>query len=232
MTTAPPVRVALDDVHVRLGDRDVLRGVDLHLAERRVAVIGANGSGKSTLARLLDGLVLPTRGTVRVDGLCTRRDGRAVRRRVGLVLPDPDAQILLPTPAEDVACTLRPHRLPRAEVRARVAEALDRFGLAEHADRPAHVLSGGQKQLLALASVLVGRPALVVADEPTARLDLRHARRVAEALDALEQTVVLVTHDLDLAARYERVLVVDDGRVVVDDAPGPAVAAYRALQAA
>ncbi|WP_265523160.1 energy-coupling factor ABC transporter ATP-binding protein [Oerskovia flava] len=221
--------VELEDVHVRLGERDVLRGVDLVLREHRVGVVGANGSGKSTLARLLNGLVLPTRGSVRVDGQDTARHGATVRRRVGFVFTDPDAQIVMPTVAEDVAYSLRRHRLGATEADRRVHEALDRHGLAGHADHPAHLLSGGQKQLLALTSVLVTEPQLVVADEPTTLLDLRNTRRVARELLALPQQVVLVSHDLDLLADYDRVLVVDDGRVVADDEPGPAVAHYRKL---
>jgi biotin transport system ATP-binding protein len=221
--------IVLDDVHVHREGRHVLRGVSLRIAERRVAVLGANGSGKSTLARLLNGLVLPTRGSVHVDGLDTRRRGRDVRRRVGFVFTDPDAQIVMPTVAEDVAYSLRRSGLTRGEVAARVAAELERHGLADHAEHPAHLLSGGQKQLLALVSVLVSGPRLVVADEPTTLLDLRNTRDVAARLAALTQDVVLVTHDLDLVAAYDRVLVVDDGRVVVDDVPAVAVPAYRAL---
>lgn len=219
----------LEGVGHRYGDRTVLDGVDLTLAERRIGVVGPNGSGKSTLARLLNGLVLPTRGRVLLDGLDTARDGRAVRRRVGFVFTDPDAQIVMPTVAEDVAFSLRRAGLSRAEVAARVREALDRFGLADHADHPCHLLSGGQKQLLALTSVLVTAPDVLVCDEPTTLLDLRNARRVTQVLADLEQQVVLVTHDLDRLAGWDRVLVVDGGRVVADDAPAPAVAAYRAL---
>ena len=223
--------IELHDVHVRLGERDVLRGVSLRLGERKIAVIGANGSGKSTFARLLNGLVLPTRGTVSVDGLDTRRDGGAVRRRVGFVFTDPDAQIVMPTVAEDVAFSLRRQRLPSEAVRARVLGVLTRFGLADHADHPAHLLSGGQKQLLALASVLVTEPAVLVADEPTTLLDLRRTRQVAELLLSLSEQVVLVTHDLDLLDGWNRVLVVDEGRLVADDVPAAAVRAYRALMA-
>lgn len=223
--------VVLDGVRVRHGEREVLRGVSLRLTEGRVAVVGANGSGKSTLARLLNGLVVPTSGRVLVDGLDTRRRGREVRRRVGFVFTDPDAQIIMPTVAEDVAYSLRRSGLSRAEVAARVAAELDRHGLAGHADHPAHLLSGGQKQLLALTSVLVTAPRLVVADEPTTLLDLRNTRAVAARLAALDQHVVLVTHDLDLVTGYDRVLVVDDGRVVVDDVPAVAIPAYRALMA-
>ncbi|MCK2219418.1 energy-coupling factor ABC transporter ATP-binding protein [Actinomadura sp. ATCC 31491] len=217
------------DVHVRLGERDVLRGVTASLAERRVGVIGANGSGKSTLARLINGLARPTSGAVTVLGLDTRRHAAEIRRGVGFLFTDPDAQIVMPTVAEDVAFSLRRHRLPRAEVDRRVAEVLGRYGLAGHADHPAHHLSGGQKQLLALCSVMVLEPKVLVMDEPTTLLDLRHSRQVGELLREMPQQVVVVTHDLPLLTGFDRVLVLDEGRVVADGAPGEAVAHYRKL---
>jgi biotin transport system ATP-binding protein len=223
------VTILLDGVTHRFGERTVLRGIDLELRERRIGIVGANGSGKSTLARLLNGLVVPSSGTVLVDGLDTRREGAAVRRRVGFVFSDPDAQIVMPTVAEDVAFSLRRSGLPRDAVRERVGQALARFGLQEHADHPAHLLSGGQKQLLALTSVLVTEPAVLVCDEPTTLLDARNARRVGELLAALPQQLVLVTHHLEQVEGFDRVLVVEDGRVVADGAPQPALTAYRAL---
>ncbi|GAA3133663.1 ABC transporter ATP-binding protein [Planomonospora alba] len=223
--------IELTDVHVRLGQRDVLRGVTVSLTERRIGVVGANGSGKSTLARLLNGLVLPTSGTVTVAGLDTRRHAARIRRRVGFLFTDPDAQIVMPTVAEDVAFSLRRRGLARQEADRRVREVLVRYGLHEHADHPAHHLSGGQKQLLALCSILVLEPEILVMDEPTTLLDLRHSRQVAALLRELPQQVVAVTHDLALLEDFDRVLVVDDGRVVADGAPAAALERYRELMA-
>ncbi|MEV6151851.1 ABC transporter ATP-binding protein [Nonomuraea sp. NPDC052129] len=221
--------IELDDVRVRLGQREVLRGVTARLPERRVGVIGANGSGKSTLARLLNGLVLPTSGTVTVLGDDTRRHAARIRRRVGFLFTDPDAQIVMPTVAEDVAFSLRRHKLPREEVQRRVTDVLDRYGLAGHADHPAHQLSGGQKQLLALCSVLVLEPEILVMDEPTTLLDLRHSRLVADVLRDLPQQVVVISHDLALLADFDRLLVMDEGRIVADAAPPAAIGHYRKL---
>lgn len=209
--------------------RTVLRDVDVRLPERRVGVVGANGSGKSTFARLLNGLVVPAEGAVTVDGLDTRRDGRAVRRKVGFCFTNPDAQIVMPTVREDVAFGLRRRDLSKHEVALRVDEVLNRFELGDHVDHPAHLLSGGQKQLLALASVLVTGPSILVLDEPTTLLDLRNTQRVARLLETLEQQVVLVTHDLELVEAFDRVLVFEDGRLVHDGAPAEAVASYRQL---
>ena len=210
----------------------ILHPVSCSLTERRVAVVGANGSGKSTLARLVNGLVTPSSGRVLVDGLDTVRDGAAVRRRVGFVFTDPDAQLVMPTPREDVALSLRRLPLGRADRDARVREVLGTFGLAGRAEVSVHALSGGQKQLLALAGVLATEPDVLVCDEPTTLLDLRWRRVVDELLESVPQQVLQVTHDLDAAARADRVLVVDGGRVVFDGAAPDGVAHYRALMAA
>jgi biotin transport system ATP-binding protein len=211
--------------------RTVLQDVSVTIEDHRVGVIGANGSGKSTFARLVNGLVLPTEGRVEVDGLDTRRSGREVRRRVGFCFTDPDAQIVMPTVAEDIAFGLRRRGLSREEVADRVRSALRAYDLAGHADHPAHLLSGGQKQLLALASVLVTEPAILVMDEPTTLLDLRNANRVADLVASLDQQVVLVTHHLELVRGFDRVLVFDGGRLVCDDVPEAAVRHYRELMA-
>ena len=209
----------------------VLRETSLELTEQRVALVGPNGSGKSTLARLLNGLVEPTSGRVVVDGLDVARKGREVRRRVGFVFTDPTAQLVMPTVLEDVALSLR-HRVRGREERAAAArEVLASYGLEGLAGRSVHALSGGQRQLLAIAGVLATEPAILVADEPTTLLDLRNARRIGDLLLGLPQQLVVATHDLDLALRCDRALLVDDGRVVADGAPAEVVAHYRASAA-
>ncbi|MCG5240980.1 energy-coupling factor ABC transporter ATP-binding protein [Azospirillum doebereinerae] len=208
------------------GDRAVLSDLSFRLTERRVAILGGNGSGKSTLARLLNGLLVPTGGSVTVDGLDTRTDGRAVRRKVGFVFQNPDVQIVLPTVEEDVAFGLKARKIPKEEIARRVTAALDRHGLARYRHQPAHQMSGGEKQLLAIAGVLVLEPDHVVFDEPTTLLDLRNRRRVIETIRALPQKAVVVTHDLDMVMDFDRVLVLEDGRVVADAPPAVAVPAY------
>jgi biotin transport system ATP-binding protein len=216
-------------VHHRFGDRVVLDGIDLNLSQHRVGIVGANGSGKSTLARMINGLIRPTSGAVTVDGLDTAAKGREVRRRVGFVFTDPDNQIVMPTVAEDVAFSLRRSGLTKPEIAERVAAALRRFQLHDHADHPTHLLSGGQKQLLALAAVLITRPDVVVADEPTTLLDLRNARMVNDLLAGMPEQVVLVTHHLHLLDQFDRVVVLDSGRVIADGPPPAAVDAYTRL---
>jgi biotin transport system ATP-binding protein len=218
------------------GTATILHPTALTLAERRVSIIGANGSGKSTLARLVNGVVEPSAGSVAITTdrgrLDTVAHGAAVRREVGFVFSNPDAQLIMPTAAEDVALSLRRAHRDKRERRRAALETLERFGLEALAERSVHTLSGGQKQLLAIASVLATDPAILVADEPTTLLDLRNSRMIGELLLSLPQQVVLVTHDLELAARADRTLVIDAGRVVFDGAPGEAVAHYRALSEA
>lgn len=209
--------------------RTVLRDVSVRMDEHRIGIIGANGSGKSTFARLLNGLVEPTTGEVLINSLSTRRDAREVRRLVGFCFTDPDAQIVMPTVREDIAFSLKPLKLDKAEVDSRVDAIMSRFGLAGHADHPAHLLSGGQKQLLALASVLISDPELLVMDEPTTLLDLRNARMISEVVASLEHQVVLVTHHLELLEGFDRVLVFDETRLVCDAPPADAVRFYREL---
>lgn len=223
-------RIELDRVTVRFptheGEVAVLHETSLELTEPRVALIGPNGSGKSTLARLVNGLVEPTTGRVRVDGLDVVEDGKEVRRRVGFVFTDPAAQLVMPTAAEDVALSLR-RTHPKAERRAAAEQVLADFGLAGLGDRSVHGLSGGQRQLLALAGVLAVEPAVIVADEPTTLLDLGNARRIGDLLLGLPQQLVLVTHDLELAARCDRALLIRDGRVEKDGAATDVVEHYR-----
>ncbi|MFC6153473.1 energy-coupling factor ABC transporter ATP-binding protein [Nocardioides yefusunii] len=210
------------------GDVTILQETTLELTEASVALVGPNGSGKSTLARLVNGLVNPAEGSVVVDGIDVVADGRAARRHVGFVFTDPSAQLVMPTVLEDVMLSLRRSHRDKKARRAAALDVLAEHGLDALADRSVHTLSGGQRQRVALAGVLACRPSVVVADEPTTLLDLPNARAVSDLLLGLEQQLVVCTHDLDLAARCERGLVVLEGRVVFDGTGAEAVAHYRA----
>ena len=221
--------IRFEEVGHQFGERVVLSGVSADLREARVGIIGSNGSGKSTLARMINGLVHPTSGRVIVDDLEPAHHGAEVRRKVSFLFSDPDAQIVMPTVGEDIAFSLRRLSLQKDEVAARVASALELVGLPGYADHPAHHLSSGQKQLLAMASILVTEPSILVCDEPTTLLDMRNTRRLAELLSGLSQQIIRVTHDLDLIVGFERVLVIADGRLVADGHGAESVAYYRKL---
>ena len=169
---------------------------------------------------------------MRVDGADTVRAVREVRRRVGFVFTDPLSQLVMPTGREDVELSLRRSIRNATERRAHAESVLERFGLLPLADQSIYELSGGERQLLALAAVLAVDPEVLVLDEPSTLLDLRNRELLRRTLAGLRQQVILSTHDLELAQDMDRVLVVDAGKVVFDGEPAAAVAHYRALSAA
>lgn len=205
----------------------MLEPLSLELTESRIGIIGANGGGKSTLIRMINGLGEPTSGKVTVDGVNPATHGRDVRRRVGFVFSDAENQIIMPTVREDIAFSLRRMKVSREERDARVAAMMARFGLTELADSSPHVLSGGEKQLLALAAVLIIEPAVIIADEPTTLLDLRNRLRIRREFDSLDQQLIVVTHDLDFLTGFDRVLCIDDHRIVADGDPHQVIHDYR-----
>ena len=207
----------------------ILAPLTVSLSEQRIGIIGSNGSGKSTTVRLINGLIEPTSGQVLYDGLTPDKRGKDIRKRVGFVFSDAESQIVMPRVSDDVAFSLRRFKLPREEVKRRVADALERFELADRAENSPHTLSGGEKQMLALASVLVIEPDTIIADEPTTLLDLRNRRRIVRELMSLEQQLIVVTHDLEMLRGFDRVLVIDDGALAYDGAPDDAIAFYTDL---
>ncbi|MGV0372337.1 energy-coupling factor ABC transporter ATP-binding protein [Corynebacterium pilbarense] len=207
----------------------ILAPLTVSLSEQRIGIIGSNGSGKSTTVRLINGLIEPTSGQVLYDGLTPDKRGKDIRKRVGFVFSDAESQIVMPRVSDDVAFSLRRFKLPREEVNRRVAEALERFDLTDRAENSPHTLSGGEKQMLALASVLVIEPDTIIADEPTTLLDLRNRRRIMRELMSLDQQLIVVTHDLEMLRGFDRVLVIDDGALAYDGAPDAAIAFYTDL---
>lgn len=227
MTGRSPAHLTATGLGLAAGDARIVTDLTFDVTARRIAVIGANGSGKTSLARLVTGLVAPTEGALTVNGLDARRDARELRRATGFLFSNPDVQIVMPTVAEDVAFTLSGRGVPRAEIPERVDRMLDRLGLAHLRDASAHTLSGGQKQLLAVAAVLVAEPRLVVADEPTAYLDGANARRIARLLlHDMHPALLLVTHDLALAARCDVALRFRAGRLAGVGDPADEIAEY------
>lgn len=194
-----------------------------------------SGAVAGTVAHAVTGTVAhatPRGGVLGADQrtLNTVRDGAAVRRAVGFVFSNPDAQLIMPTVIEDVELSLRRSHKDKLARKAAALDALTQSGIDHLAAQSAHTLSGGQKQLLAITSVLAADPSIIVADEPTTLLDLRNAALIGDLLMSLtQQQVVVVTHDLDLAARADRTLVIDQGAVVYDGQPQAAIAHYREL---
>ncbi|GIE90636.1 cobalt/nickel transport system ATP-binding protein [Actinoplanes regularis] len=202
--------------------REALRGVDLTLAPgERVALLGPNGAGKTTLVLHLNGILHGGGGRVEISGLPVIPRDRAaiaeIRRRVGIVFQDPDDQLFMPTVAEDVAFGPANLGLRGAELDARVDEALAAVGMSEHRDQVPHHLSFGQRRRVAVATVLAMRPEILVLDEPSSNLDPASRRELAEILETLPVTLLMVTHDLPYALELcPRSVILDAGRIAAD----------------
>lgn len=201
---------------------------DLNLSIEKgsfVAVLGHNGSGKSTIAKLTNGILFPQKGKVIVDGQETKDDESVfdIRKKVGMVFQNPDNQIVSSIVEEDVAFGVENLGVPSEECRRRVDEALKTVGMYEYRTKSPSKLSGGQKQRVAVAGIIAMRPDCIVLDEPTAMLDPSGRREVIETVKKLNReegiTIVLITHYMDEAVQADRVIVVDGGKIKLDDTP-------------
>jgi len=224
--------IHFEKVEVRFEGRIVIHPLDLTISGRRVGIIGLNGSGKTTLARMINGLVKPSSGRVTVNGFDTVTNEDEARGQSGFIFQNPQNQIILPLLREDIALGLKSRKLPKPEVTAAVDAILDRFGIRHLGDRRAHELSGGELQLAALASVLVTEPKILVMDEPTNQLDLKNRNLVEKTIHTLPEDVIVISHDLDLVAGLDRVLLVHEGRIAADGGPAEVIGEYRAMHGA
>ena len=205
--------------------RRALDGVDFAVEKGSfTAIIGHNGSGKSTLAKNINALLRPTSGRVFVDGMDTALPENLweVRRRVAMVFQNPDNQIVSAIVEDDIAFGPENLGVDPDEIRERVAFALDAVEMEEYRSKPPHLLSGGQKQRIAIAGAVAMEPECIVFDEPTAMLDPRGREEVLKTIDRLNGagiTVILITHFMEEAARADKILVMEDGRIALEGSP-------------
>jgi len=218
--------IEIKDLSFQYGDHKALDGITLDIREGEwIAVMGANGSGKTTLARCLNGLLLPTGGDVLVDGCSVLDADRLwdIRNRIGMVFQNPDNQIVSTLVEREIAFGLENLGIPSDEMRARVDEALARFDLTQYRCHPPHKLSGGEKQRLAIASVWVMRPKVMVLDEPASLLDPKGRREIEHILKNLDaadgQTILHITQFPEEAMLARRVLIMARGKIVMDGDP-------------
>jgi energy-coupling factor transport system ATP-binding protein len=220
---------SFDDEIVRVDTMPALEGVSLEIRRGEfVAVLGHNGSGKSTFAKLINLILTPTVGKIYIDGVDVTRDDFSddelfdVRRKVGMVFQNPDNQLVATVVEEDVAFGPENLGLPREEIRKRVDDALKTVGMTEYIRHAPHKLSGGQKQRIAIAGIIAMKPEVIIFDESTAMLDPQGRAEVIKIMEKLNReegiTVINITHYMDEAARADRVVVINDGRLIMDDA--------------
>ncbi len=205
---------------------EVIKKLNLSIEEGSfVAVLGHNGSGKSTIAKLINGMFVPKSGTVTVNGITTENEDNVfeIRKNVGMVFQNPDNQIVASIVEEDVAFGVENLGVPSEEIRRRVDEALKTVGMYELREKAPHKLSGGQKQRVAVAGIIAMKPKCIVLDEPTAMLDPSGRKEVIDTIKKLNNedriTIILITHYMDEAVEADRVVVVDNGRIKMDDTP-------------
>ncbi|HHX75560.1 MAG TPA: energy-coupling factor transporter ATPase [Firmicutes bacterium] len=223
--------------HADKGECWALRDVSFTVNKGEfVVILGPNGSGKSTLAKHLNALLLPTCGELWVNGLLTSDEANhwQIRQLAGMVFQNPDNQIVATTVEEDVAFGPENLGIPSSEIRTRVDEALELVGMAGYKTHAPHLLSGGQKQRVAIAGVIAMRPQCLILDEPTAMLDPRGRMEVMETVRKLNRegiTVILITHFMEEAVAADRIMVLADGRLVMNGTPEEVFARGNELRA-
>lgn len=217
--------IALTSASVTLQGRQVLAPLTLTLDQRRIGIIGQNGSGKTTLLRLIAGLIPASAGSLTVHG-ASPNDRRAMLARIGIVFQNPDAQILFPTVAEEIAFGLRQMGQTAAAARSAALDLLAREGRSPWADAPTHTLSGGQRHYLCLLSVLAMAPKTLLLDEPFAGLDMPTQIRLMRRLDGLEAQIITISHDPATMQHADRVIWLHGGRVQADGPAGSVLPAY------
>lgn len=210
----------------KIEEKYAIKNVNLQVKKGEfLVVLGHNGSGKSTIAKHMNALVVPTEGTVLVDGIDTRDSERVwdIREKAGMVFQNPDNQLVATIVEEDVAFGLENQGIEPKEIRRRVDESLEKVGMSEYKRHAPHLLSGGQKQRVAIAGILAIRPQCIIFDEPTAMLDPSGRKEVLKTIKDLNKnhgiTVILITHYMDEAAQADRILVMDDGHVMMEGTP-------------
>lgn len=219
--------IALNNVSLARGDRQVFSALSLRLNEQRIGLIGANGSGKSSLLRLLNGLLMPDSGEVQIDGRSTRQIRKLLPATIGFVFQNPDHQILFPTVGEEIAFGLTIHGLSRDAAQAETRTLLAQYGCDGWESRAVQELSEGEKQLVCIISAIAPKPHTLLLDECFSSLDLRTRLTLAGTLATMPQRQILATHDLDLLHDFDRVIWLDDGVVRADGLPGATIDLYR-----
>lgn len=229
--------IKAENVHFSYGDKEILKGVSLDIKEGEfISVLGHNGSGKSTFAKLINGILTTKIGKITVDGLDVSNEDNLfdVRKLVGMVFQNPDNQIVSAIVEEDVAFAPENLGVEPTEIRKRVDESLKAVNMYDYRLHAPSQLSGGQKQRVAIAGIIAMRPKYIVLDEPTAMLDPSGRAEVLQTIKKLKEdfgiTIILITHYMEEAVQSDRVVVIDDGKILLDGTPKDVFSYYDILK--
>jgi len=208
--------INLKDVSFEFETHRVLDQINLNISEHRIGIIGVNGSGKSTLARLISGLIAPTSGSIRLNKIDVFKDRKAALKTVGIIFQNPDHQIIFPTCVEEISFGLIQQGMTRIEAEKKSKQLLVKFDKSNWSDELAHNLSQGQRHFLCLISILAMEPDVIILDEPYAGLDLPTSIKLKNTIKKLNQQIVMITHDREILEDFERILWIDNGKIVRD----------------
>ncbi|MDN5248515.1 ABC transporter ATP-binding protein [Bartonella sp. TP] len=218
--------IQLNNVGLLSHAKVILKDVTLELSEKKIAIIGDNGSGKTSLLRLLNALVEPDEGEVFVNGVSTKKNGSLIRKKMGLVFQNPDTQIIMPIVEEDLAFGLKNRGLSALDIEKAVDSILNSYNIQHLRGQPIHSLSGGEKQILAICAILITDPSILLFDEPTSGLDFSNKKVIHKIINELDQQIIVVTHDFGLIEKFDRVIVLEAGKVICDDVPKVSIQYY------
>lgn len=210
--------IKIDQLSVRYHDgNQVINQLDIQINNgETVGLIGANGAGKSTLLMSLVGILLPSEGSIEIDGvLLDKKNLREIREKIGVVFQNPDDQLFMSNVYDDIAFGLRNYGLKEEDISHKVTRIMEELGVEKLQHMNSHKLSGGEKRIIAIATILVMEPSVVLFDEPSSFLDLKTRRRLIQLLSSLSMTKLIATHDLDMALELcDRIIVIKEGRIL------------------
>ena len=220
------MQIRINKVSVISEDKLILDDITTDLNKKRTGIIGCNGSGKSTFLRLLNGLVIPDLGTVTINGCDTKKNLKQVRKNVGFLFQNPEHQIIMPTVSEDLLLGLKALDLSMVEKKRKLEEIVEKFKISQLVDQSSHSLSGGEKQLVALAAIMITSPKILICDEPTTLLDYRNKNLLINYLLELDCNLILVSHDLDHFNSFDELILFNEGKIVAKGLPNLIINKY------
>lgn len=218
--------ISVNNVSHNYADFPVLDNISLNISEKKIAIIGANGSGKSTFVRMLNGLIKPTKGKITIENIDINKNIKEIRQKVGFVFQNPDNQIVFPTVEEDIAFGLKNLKTPHKQIETKINTILKKYNMQHLRHKSCHLLSGGEKQMVAILSVLVMEPNIIIFDEPTTQLDLKNKIKISKTILELEQNVIVISHDMEQIKNFDRVIMFEKGKIAKDGTPSEVIPFY------